>query len=69
MEYVSPIELYSLELQEIHSYDLDWLDTFITELQTQFLLNGHTFIITLNTINGILTFSTTSLNFTFLSQF
>ena len=42
-------------------------DTFITELQTQFLLNGHTFIITLNTINGILTFSTVSLNFTFLS--
>jgi len=40
---------------------------FINELTTRFLANGHTFTITLNGINGYLTFSMPSTNFTFLS--
>jgi hypothetical protein len=43
-------------------------NTFITELNNQFALNGHTFNITLNKATGILTFSHLLYNFSFLSS-
>jgi hypothetical protein len=41
-------------------------NNLITELQTKFNANGHSMTITLNSLNGILTFSNSSFNFTFL---
>ena len=39
-----------------------------TNLISKFLANGHTFTITINKQNGIVTFSTTATNFTFFSS-
>ena len=41
-------------------------NTLITEMKTQFLANGHSFTINLNTVNGKVSFSSTS-NFTLLN--
>jgi hypothetical protein len=56
----STISTISLTLGNYNSNSL------ITEMKTQFLANGHNFTINLNSINGKVTFSSTS-NFSFLN--